>query len=158
MKRSTGRLHKNSEKKPLIFSPFLFPIRETFLSFFHHFSTNMHSPISVNNYYYCPPSVQHLEDEEEEYDDFDFSSPSSSAFESCSSVLTDDSTVVSCTESTKEEDPLDAEEEEEEQEQEELDFSLYPPITLPFHESLSFNMLKLYQVILPKQNAICHID
>ncbi|CAO0792253.1 unnamed protein product [Mucor circinelloides] len=116
----------------------------------------MHSPISVNNYYYCPPSVQHLEDEEEEeYDDFDFSSPSSSAFESCSSVLTDDSTVVSCTESTKEEDPLDAEEEEEEeeQEQEELDFSLYPPITLPFHESLSFNMLKLYQKLLPSRQS-----
>lgn len=116
----------------------------------------MNSPITVNNYYYCSPSVQQLEDaEEEEYDDFDFSSPSSSAFESCSSVLTDDSTVVSCTESTKEdeEDPLCIGQEGEE----ELDFSLYPPITLPFHESLSFSMLKLYQVNPQTENATCHM-
>lgn len=71
-------------------------------------------------------------EEEEDY------SPSSSAFESCSSDLTDDSTVVSTVSSTngcymKEEEYRE-------------DYLQFPPITLSFHESLSFDMLKLYQV------------
>lgn len=58
-----------------------------------------------------------------------FEYSSSSEFESCSSDLTDDCTST-----------LFEEEEEE----------LYPPITLDFHESLSYHILKQYQVNVKK--------
>lgn len=68
------------------------------------------------------------DEEEEDY------SPSSSTFESCSSDVTDDSTVVSTVSSSCiKEDHRE-------------DYLIFPPITLSFHESLSFDMLKLYQV------------
>lgn len=66
-------------------------------------------------------------DSEEEY--YDYSTPNSSAFESCSSDLTDDSSCSSIIIQKE-------------------DYLLYPPLALPFHESLSYNMLKLYQVKL----------
>lgn len=69
------------------------------------------------------------EDDEEEY------SPSSSTFESCSSDLTDDSTVVSTSSSVCLKQDFTTQ-----------DYLNYPPITLSFHESLSFDMLRLYQV------------
>jgi hypothetical protein len=78
--------------------------------------------------------------EEEDY------SPSSSAFESCTSDLTDDSTVVSTTSSTNiKQDHLE-------------DYLIFPPITLSFHESLSFDMLRLYQVkcFIYIYITICH--
>ena len=101
---------------------------------------------TVNNYHYSQHVQQHQQqvEEEEEYDDFGYSSPSSSAFESCSSVLTDDSTVVSCTSSIKEDALM--EEYVSLNESQDLNCLLYPSLTIPFHESLSYNILKLYQV------------
>jgi hypothetical protein len=68
----------------------------------------------------------HFTDNEEE--DYDYSTPNSSAFESCSSDLTDDSSCSSVII------------------QKEEDYLLYPPLSISFHESLSYNILKLYQV------------
>lgn len=70
-----------------------------------------------------------------EEDDEDYS-PSSSTFESCSSDVTDDSTVVSTSSSLCMKEDYNTQ-----------DYSLvHPPIILPFLESLSFDMLRLYQV------------
>lgn len=71
-----------------------------------------------------------------EEDDEDYS-PSSSTFESCSSDVTDDSTVVSTSSSLCMKEDYNTQ-----------DYSLlHPPIILSFHESLSFDMLRLYQVM-----------
>jgi hypothetical protein len=83
------------------------------------------------------------EEEEEDY------SPSSSAFESCSSDLTDDSTVVSATSissSVSSSFLLKEEKNYRTNSSIEQEFPIFPPITLSFHEALSFNMLRLYQV------------
>lgn len=68
-----------------------------------------------------------LYEDEEEY------SPSSSAFESCSSDLTDASTVASVSSCLKEDQAED--------------YLISPPVILPFHDSLSFNILSLYRVM-----------
>lgn len=60
--------------------------------------------------------------------EFEYTSSSSSEFESCSSDLTDASTVSSTV----------IEEEEHNK--------IYPPITIDFHESLCYHILKQYQV------------
>lgn len=67
------------------------------------------------------------------YEDEEDYSPSSSAFESCSSDLTDASTVASISSCLKED--------------QSEDYLIFPPIILPFHESLSFNILGLYRVM-----------
>jgi hypothetical protein len=71
--------------------------------------------------------TNYLTDNEEEEEDYDYSTPGSSAFESCASDLTDDSSCSSII-IRKE------------------DYLLYPPLVPSFHESLSYNILKLYQV------------
>ncbi|GAA5808147.1 hypothetical protein MFLAVUS_001531 [Mucor flavus] len=77
-----------------------------------------------------------------EEDDEDYS-PSSSTFESCSSDVTDDSTVVSTSSSLCMKEDYNIQ-----------DYSLvHPPIILPFHESLSFDMLRLYQKLIPSRQS-----
>ncbi|KAG2203644.1 hypothetical protein INT47_011738 [Mucor saturninus] len=73
------------------------------------------------------------------YEDEEDYSPSSSAFESCSSDLTDASTVVSVSSCLKEDQAED--------------YLIFPPIILPFHDSLSFNILSLYRKLIPSRQS-----